>query len=350
MKGAHQPVSGSMNTLLNSINRDLAAGTAADLPEWVHLIPAGTFTGADGRGPYQAGDIAQLIANSIQPGRKLPIDVNHAIDHLGASGHASPAVAWIVALEGRGDGVWGKVEWTDEGQRLVQGRSYGFLSPVFTATKAAPHRLVQLLRASLTNDPNLTLTALHTKQKDDIQMEEELRKALGLPEAADQAAILAAVTKVANASTGLVTIAKAAGAAETATADEIVAALQARGSGDDAAELRSQVKELNTRLTAAVTEAATTRAQTAIDKAIEDGRIVPALRDRFIARHIKEPAEVEAEIKLMPSIHAGGLGKRRVIEAGDKELTDSDAVVCEQMGLDPKAFAKAAAEIQKELH
>lgn len=341
-----------MQTALNSFANPLPPASG-EAPEFIHLLPAGpSFSGADGRGPFSIDDMAALIARSS--GRKLPIDVNHAIDIEGQAGRASPAVGWIVALEARDDGLWGKVEWTPRGELLVRTRAYGFVSPVFTHAKDKGHRIIQVLRAALTNDPNLTtLTALHNRNQETSEMENELREALGLPETADQAAILAAVRTAHQASTAqaalMSRIAEAAGVAKDATGDQIVTALQTRGGDDDeVAELRGQVKELNTRLTTAVTEAATTKAKTVVDAAIEAGKIVPALRDRFIARHIKDPADVEAEIKLMPSLHAAGLGNRRVVDpTGESQLTDTDAQVVQAMGLDPKEFA-AQAKLQRE--
>lgn len=351
-----------MKTVLNSITHSLLAGTAVgEVPEYIHLLPAGTFSGVDGRGPYELGDTQKLIAASLPAGRKLPVDINHSIDLLNGTGKETPAVGWIVALEGRDDGVWGKVEWTAKGQQALADKAYGFVSPVFTSHAAKPHRVVQLLRASLTNDPNLQLTALHTRNHSttdgDPEMDEELRKALGLPETADQAAILAALTTRLNASTAaadlMTRVAEAAGLTKDATADEVVTALQARKStGDDAevADLREQLKQLNTRLTTTVNAHAKERAESVVDKAIEDAKIVPALRDRFINRHMKDPADVEAEIKLMPSLNSGGLGKRRMIEDGEPPLSDADDAVVAMMGLDPKKFAETAKDLNKETH
>lgn len=352
-----------MKTVLNSIIRSLHAGTAAgEVPKFIHLLPAGTFSGVDGRGPYDLGDVEKLMAASLPAGHKLAIDINHSIDLLNGTGEETPAVGWIVALEGREDGVWGEVEWTAKGQQAVGGREYGFISPVFTTSAAKPHKLVQLLRASLTNDPNLKLTALHSRNHHlnhgDPEMDEELRKALGLPDAADQAAILAALNAKLAASTGaadlMSRIAEAAGLTKDATGDEVVTALQSRkAKGDDEteiADLRKQVRELNTRLTTTVTTHAKEKAETVVDRAIEAGKIVPALRDRFIDRHMKDPADVEAEIKLMPSLNSGGLGKRRMIEEGEPALTEADDAVVAMMGLDPKKFAETAKDLNKETH
>jgi phage I-like protein len=41
------------------------AGNGA--PEWVHLVPAGRFSGVDGRGPYTLADPAAVIAASLPP-------------------------------------------------------------------------------------------------------------------------------------------------------------------------------------------------------------------------------------------------------------------------------------------
>lgn len=350
-----------MQTVLNSYVEALPDTGAA--PEWVHLLPAGTFTGADGRGPFELSDPAELIAASMKPGRKLPIDVNHAIDFIGKDGNASPAFGWIVNLENRADGIWGRVDWTAKGRQALADKDYGYLSPVFTHPKTGTKRVTQLLRAALTNDPNLTLTALHHRKHQEGQsettegellMEKQMREALGLPETATSEEVLkAAKEKVAQLKTAteqMSRIAQAAGLKAGASETEIVTALNARGqSGDDKekAELRAEITSLNTRLTEVVTNAARTNAEATIQRAMDEGKIVPALRDTFIARHIKDPAAVDAEIKLMPSINAGGL-RRRTDDPSAPLLTDEEAEIAELMGIDPKKMAETSAQLKKE--
>lgn len=340
-----------METALNAITHALTG--AAEVPEWVHLVPAATFSGADGRGPFTF-DARALIEASMLPGRKLPIDINHSIDVQSEHGQATPAVGWIVEMQSRADGVWGRVEWTEAGQRALAAREYGYLSPVFTHTKVKPMRVHQLLRAALTNNPNLTLTALHNRNQGDHAMEKELREALGLPDASTEDLLSALNARLAAGTAAVATMAKvaeAAGLGKDAKGEDIVTALQARKSGGDADELeklRGEVKSLNTQLTTVVTASAKTAAETAITAAIEAGKIVPALRDHMIARHIKNPAEVEAEIKLLPSLHAGGLGNRHQSDDPDAaNLNDADHQVIAQMGLSAKAFA-ANAKLHKE--
>ena len=135
-------------------------------PEWVHLVPAGTFHGVDGRGPYRLHDPDAVIKASLAGG-KLPIDENHATDLAAPSGGPSPARGWIVAMEPRPDGIWGRVDWTEAGAALWADRAYRGISPVLVNDKSG--NVVRVLRAALTNAPNLPqLTTLHSIDASDL--------------------------------------------------------------------------------------------------------------------------------------------------------------------------------------
>src|SRR5690606_33685627 len=91
-------------------------------PEWVHLLPAGgTLTTADRRGPYKVGDYTALMAASLKEGEKLVLDECHSTDLAAPKGLPAPARGWIVALQLRDDGIWGQVEWTEEGRKIATG-------------------------------------------------------------------------------------------------------------------------------------------------------------------------------------------------------------------------------------
>jgi hypothetical protein len=57
-------------------------------PQWIQLIPAGTFQGRDGRGPYLLSDpdavIAATMALRMRAG--IPIDYDHATDFAATDG------------------------------------------------------------------------------------------------------------------------------------------------------------------------------------------------------------------------------------------------------------------------
>lgn len=139
----------------------VALPATGGVPEWVHIIPAGQVRTIDGRGPYTVPNMVALAAASLAAGDKLPIDENHATDKGAALGLPAPARGWIVALEARSDGLWGKVDWTGSGRKLMLEKAYSGISPVLVHDRA--NVVARLLRASLTNTPNLQgLTTLHS--------------------------------------------------------------------------------------------------------------------------------------------------------------------------------------------
>lgn len=337
-----------MDTLL--CLHSTALSTAASAPDWVQLIPAGTFNGADGRGPYSVDDMDAIIAASMRPGQKLPIDENHSTDIKGENGDPSPARGWIVAMEARDDGIWGQVEWTASGQALLEDRAYAYISPVFRASEKKPHRVTQILRASLVNDPNLTMKSLH--KKGDAPMDEAIAKALGLKPDADLAAATAAISGL---QATLASMRKALALEDDADGEAVITALNARlkakpeegGKDEVIAGLEEQITSLNARLTSLTETTAKKSATDVVDAAIAAGKLVPSLRDHYIARHMKDPDGVAKELDAFVSINAGGIAKPPVeTEAGAVDAAGQEVIAL--MGLDPEAYAKTHKQIMKE--
>lgn len=346
-------VAWQFRAMITATHTSTISAPAGDAPEWLQLIPAGTFSGVDGRGPYVNDAPAAVVALFNREARKLPIDENHSIDLMGPKGQATPARGWVTELEARADGIWGKVDWTDEGRQLVAGHSYGFLSPVFLHAAAKPFKVAKLVRAALTNDPNLTnLKSLHAKE--DTAMLEQLRKALGLPETATEAEVTAAVTAMHTAQTAqaalMSKIATAVGVVGDVTGDALVTALQTKIAAPVTATkeasteidtLKGQLTAMQNQLTSYVSVTSKDKATSVIEKAIVDGKLIPALKDHYIARHMKDAAEVEKEIALLPSLHAGGLGGKLPPKVGEGAAPDDDEMkVAALMGIDLKSYAE----------
>lgn len=313
----------------------------AGVPEWIHLAPAGTFSGVDGRGPFRIEDAAAVIAESMKAG-KLPVDENHATDLAAGNGGPAPARGWIIAMEARADGIWGRVEWTGTGRGLLEDMAYRGISPVLLTAKDGG-RVLRILRAALTNDPNLTLTSLHSRSET-MDLLSRLRQVLGLKADAAEDAVLTSVSAHVAAASALGQVAGAIGLAAGAATADIVAAvtakaadagkltaisahckaagldlekltpkeletqLMARGAGDEA-ELRKTVVSLQSRLDSVTADRAKEKAEQAVDQAILDGKPILAMRDHYIARHQKDPEAVAKEIAALPSIHGGGVLK-----------------------------------------
>lgn len=136
------------------------------LPEdnFIHLCPLGEFPNLE-QGIVQVLDRsalrtqeAEFNADKAQPGSAgLLIDFDHGSMDPDRS---SEAAGWINDVQNRASGLWVKPRWSDSGLAAVANGRFRFTSPVFD-----PHRVellgnnrvrpLKLLRAALTNDPNL---------------------------------------------------------------------------------------------------------------------------------------------------------------------------------------------------
>ncbi|MCE0745536.1 phage protease, partial [Acetobacter sicerae] len=219
-------------------------------PEWIHLLPAGSFRGVDGRGPYHVENTDDLIRNSMGAG-KLVLDENHATDHAARTGGSAPAVGWIVELQSRSDGVWGRVDWNRAGTQLMGDRQYRGVSPAFAATKTGA--VTRLVRASLTNMPNLSLTHLHTenpKNQETRGMDlADVSRRLGLPAGATEAEVNAALDRGVAAIQLHTQMATALGLPGNATGEAIVTGLQVKAESvtkhtQELEALKTEVKTL----------------------------------------------------------------------------------------------------------
>lgn len=324
--------------LLVSLHRALPEG----VPDWIELAPAGEFSGRDGRGPFKNDDPDAVIAASMADG-PLPIDENHAIDFAMQTGQPSPARGRIVAMENRNGAIWGRAEWNATGEMLLKEKSYTGISPVLAITKTGA-RVVKILRAALTNTPNLPqLATLHHQQEPTMDLI-KLRAALGLPETADEGAILTAATAATGAAathaTTLTAIATAAGL--TAVKPEaMVAELQTMRA---TMVTPATVTQLQTELAQLKASGAKDKAVTYVDGAIKAGKPINAMRDQYVAMHTADPVGTEKLINALPSIHTplGGGAPRIELNAeggADDGLTAEDRQTCQKMGLDPVKFA-----------
>ncbi|MCU0806551.1 MAG: phage protease [Candidatus Contendobacter sp.] len=160
-------------------------------PDWIELLPAGpAIQGVDGRA-WTLPDPTALITAFASRNAPLVIDWEHASEHRASQGLDAPAAGWIDRLEARDGAIWGHVEWTPKAVQQIADREYRFLSPVFAYTKADA-RIVQIISAGLTNQPNLPLTALN-REESPVSLPAELCAALELPDTASEAVALARI-------------------------------------------------------------------------------------------------------------------------------------------------------------
>lgn len=328
---------------------------SAEVPEWVHLLPAGQdgIQTYDARGPYSVADMQALIAASMQAERGMPIDENHATDMAMMNGAGAPARGWIKELQARADGLWGRVEWTRAGKELLADRAYRGLSPVFN--HLPDNTITRVLRASLTNKPNLKgLVALNTENA--AMNFAAIAKALGLGDDATEEAILAAIGKMMQADdmamqSALTEIGVVLGV-EGGNPTAVLAAARATKLGDGAlTAMQAELTRVTTQLTSMQTEGATARATAFVDGEIAKGRVgVKPLRPHYIAMHCEDPARVEKEITALPILGRSGMTAQPPATAGEiTSLNAEQAQVADQLGIPHAKFlASLQADIKKE--
>jgi phage I-like protein len=164
------------------------------VPDWIELLPAGpTIEGQDGRA-WTLPDPQTVVAAFARRHASLVIDWEHASEHRAPHGLDAPAAGWIDELQVRDGAVWGRVTWTERATAQIAAREYRYLSPVFTYAKADA-RIVQLVSVGLTNQPNLSLTALN-REESPVSLPVAVLTALALGDAATEADAIAAITRL----------------------------------------------------------------------------------------------------------------------------------------------------------
>jgi phage I-like protein len=253
-----------------------------NIPQRIEIIPAGAaIIGRDGR-TWKNTNPGKAALNSMARLSMLPIDENHATDLAAPKGGSSPAMGWMrnLCADERG-AIWADVEWTERGREALSRKEYRFISPVFLSDKNGEINCV--LRAALTNSPNLQLPALNGEQSslempenistEDISMKKELCAALGLPETAGDAEIVAAVSaqkaKLNSAQDKVAMFAQQVDLAVYAPRTD----LNAMAGRAEAAE--TQLAELNAAQLKKDAEAA-------VDEAIKNRKIAPASKEVYL--------------------------------------------------------------------
>lgn len=315
-------------------------------PEWVHLVPAGKMRVQDGRGPWQLDDPAAVVLAS-QAHLPLLIDEVHATDLAAPEGRSAPARGWVEELQVRDNGIWGRVEWTPSGVTLLSERAYRGISPALRLEKKSG-RVLAILRASLTNTPNLLdLVTLNQQDHDTMDLIEQLRALHGLPAEADAAAVVAACRGAHEAASGAATalnsIAEAAGLPAGQDATALASAISAaRKAAGDSSRMAAELVSLQSQLTTLRNENARERAVAAVDGAIRAGKVIPgSLREHYITRHMSDAKSVETELAAMPALNSGGIIKPPPADGGEAEPDADEAKIIALLGIDPKSYAAA---------
>lgn len=164
-------------------------------PGWFQVFPAGqVLIEDDAPAIMDVAGAFSIIERFHAHDHDMVVDYEHQT----VTGGKAPAAGWIKDLEWReNDGLWARVEWTEEAAGYITRREYRYISPVFLMQKA-DRRIVELLNVALTNQPRMmnvrALAAKYTPTtKRRENMLEKLKKLFGLAETAGEDEVVQAV-------------------------------------------------------------------------------------------------------------------------------------------------------------
>ncbi|MEW9272977.1 phage protease [Gluconobacter oxydans] len=329
-----------MNTAVTLLDLAQPSTGTDEVPEWVHLCPAGTFKGIKGD-RLTLADPDAVIRASMAAG-KLVLDENHSTDLAAPKGKPAPARAWITRMQSRADGLWGLADWTPTGRKLMAAKEYRAISPVIESRDGV---VTRILRAALTNAPDLTLVTLHSQNTPEKTMDlAKVRKALGLPDTATEEDALAAMSAGRTSVTLHSNVATALGVDAGADNAALLAVLQTRlkdKSSDRVAELEGQIKTIQE-------QASRDKVMGLMTQATAEGAVITdKQRDRLITLHSANADLAVDLIKDLPRTNLNGTTVTRHSAAGaggEVQTGPSDAVLAPMAA----AFGLKAEDIKKE--
>ena len=251
----------------------LCLNSESGIPNRIQILPAGKeIKGVDGR--HWKNENPAVLCKKMNENYKVTvkngcvIDENHSTDLAAPEGREAPAFGWFRNFTLEKDGsIWADVEWNSRGKKAILNKEYKYISPVFTRDKDG--NITEILRAALTNNPNLDNPALNSSQEtaEEKNMDKELCTALGLSENAETADALKAVEKLKN----------ELNSAKNKGVDLVSYAPRA-----DLIAMQERAEKAEKALAELNSASLKVKATAAVEQAVKDGKIAPASKDVYL--------------------------------------------------------------------
>jgi phage I-like protein len=343
-----------MTMTSNAVSQDQAPA----LPEWIRVLPLGMVELSDHREPFMVDEasLTSMAADFRSRGVDLVIDY----EHQSLQGERAPAAGWIKALEARGDGLWARVDWTQQAREYLEKKEYRYFSPVLRLDPET-RKPVALMHVGLTNVPAIRhLPPLVARWggeatppgeprpaaadraragkpdsvKEKGKMVEQLKRLMGLePEVEegevcgrtleafrDLAAALDLPGEVSLAQLKGAVAALKAGASRLGKAEEALEALKARLAGETADRL--------------------------VEEALKAGKVSPAQRGWALEYCRRDPEGFKTYAERAPKLVPTGEELKLLREDHQDEsgLLPEELAVCRSLNVSPEAYLKAKAQ------
>ncbi len=318
---------------------------AADLPEWIRLLPLGQVNLVDGRPPFEVDreSVAVMVEGFNARGVDLVVDY----EHQSLNGGQAPAAGWIKELAAQEDGLWARVEWTSQAQEYLRQKEYRYFSPVLKLD-ATTRRPLALMHVALTNVPAMQgVSPLVAKyggdgsDQNDKPAEEapqerpelhmEMKSRLGLASEAPEEAVWTKVTEFFR------EIGKALGLEEGATGAQVHGRLEGLKAGAAQAEaLKAKVEALKSRLLEET-------ARRAVEEALTLGKISPAQRGWALEYCRQDPERFQEFVAGAPKVVP--LGETLSLAPDEPfcqgQLSPGEMALCRAVNITPEAYLNA---------
>jgi len=328
----------------------------------LQIFPASDFRGSSGR-PLGLkswkinGDIAQkIIALVAAKANDLLIDYEHQTLETENNGQEAPASGWIkrASLEWReGEGLFANdYKWTAKAKGYIDGDEYRYLSPVFSYNKKTGE-IIDLLHIGLVNTADIdgmdqVAAAKFSNQPNnqEIQMDEELKKLLGLSKDATQEEVIAACKAIQDKNEANETEIVAL-KAKVQEGNTEVAALKATSGIVDPAKFTPNevVEELKTQVAALKLSVDKGEVDDLVTVALKNGQLIPAQEKwaRDLAKQhgvaaLKSYVDSAPEIAALKGQQTDG---RTFDKDGKATLTADEIAICKQLNISEDDYANS---------
>lgn len=334
-------------------------GEEITVPDEIQIMPLGKWEVRDME--FTGKEAKEIINNFNALSYEPVVDCEHM--SLWRGDYSS--CGWVKELTNKGaDGLWATIEWTDYGREQLLTKNKRYVSPVIFFN-AQDHRTAdnigaKLISVALTATPFLEeLDAVvnssqfsNKNNEDNMEFLTQLRKALGMDEKSDQAAVLTKVTELLKPQTD-------------PDMDAVLQALRVQyGLGDDAAakdivQAMSQPQqnvstpgtegEQNSELEALKKENAKLQQDKFIASGMTAGKIVDGNKEKWEKLYAMNQQLAEVQLDMAPVVvpNSSISGNLNNNGGGAPVLDDNQKALNKQLGLtaeDIKTYGKKDAE------
>ncbi len=337
-----------------AVNED--SPNQANLPEWIRVLPLGKVELADHREPFTVDEAS--LTSMVAAFRSRGIDLVIDYEHQSLNGERAPAAGWIKDLEARKDGLWARVDWTQQAQEYLAQREYRYFSPVLRLDPET-RRPMALMHVGLTNVPainhlpplvarwggeakapgklkpvGLTLGAPMIEMesvKEKPKMVEKLKRLMGLTSEVEEGAVYG---KALEAFRDLGVILNLP---DDATVAQLKGAVEAHKAG--VARLHKAEEEVQA-LKARLVEETTERS---VEEALKAGKVSPAQRGWALEYCRRDPEGFRTYAERAPKMVPIGEELHLKKEAYDEEygLVPEELAICRSLNVTAEAYLKA---------